>query len=258
VTLEESGSAFTPGSVSIPLTLAGTGTLLNGTASTSGGVATYSKLEVSAAGTGDVLTANLTLTSGAAKQATISANSHPFDVAAGTVATPTITWTTPAAITYGTPLSATQLNATANVPGTFSYVPMAGTVLNAGTQSLSVTFYPSDSAHYAVTTATVNLIVNKAITNTALAGFPVGGNIVSFIVDVTSQGGTFGGNFGVGVTVTTSTGESCTTHTINGFAYCAINFANAASRTATATFAGDNNYAPSVSAPITVTPSLGG
>ena len=33
-------------------------------------------------------------------------------------ATPTITWAAPAGITYGTALSATQLNATASVPGT--------------------------------------------------------------------------------------------------------------------------------------------
>jgi hypothetical protein len=32
-------------------------------------------------------------------------------------ASTTITWTAPADITYGTALSATQLNATANVPG---------------------------------------------------------------------------------------------------------------------------------------------
>ena len=47
-------------------------------------------------------------------------------------ATPTITWATPADITYGTALGATQLNATASVPGTFVYTPAAGTVLNAG------------------------------------------------------------------------------------------------------------------------------
>jgi len=40
-------------------------------------------------------------------------------------ATPTITWSAPAAITFGTPLGATQLNATANVPGTFVYMPAA-------------------------------------------------------------------------------------------------------------------------------------
>ena len=47
-------------------------------------------------------------------------------------ATPVITWPTPADIVYGTALSATQLNATTTVPGTFVYTPAAGTVLNAG------------------------------------------------------------------------------------------------------------------------------
>ena len=41
---------------------------------------------------------------------------------------PTINWPAPAAIVYGTALSAIQLDATANVPGTFSYSPAAGTV----------------------------------------------------------------------------------------------------------------------------------
>jgi len=42
-------------------------------------------------------------------------------------AAPVITWAAPAAITYGTALSATQLDATANTPGTFDYTPGAGT-----------------------------------------------------------------------------------------------------------------------------------
>ena len=46
-------------------------------------------------------------------------------------ATPAITWATPAAITYGTALSATQLNATSTVAGTFTYSPVTGTVLTA-------------------------------------------------------------------------------------------------------------------------------
>ena len=41
---------------------------------------------------------------------------------------PTVTWAKPAAITYGTPLSGTQLDATASVPGTFTYTPAAGTI----------------------------------------------------------------------------------------------------------------------------------
>jgi len=59
--------------------------------------------------------------------------------------TPIITWNNPSAITYGTPLSATQLNATANVAGTFVYTPAAGTILNAGAnQILTVNFTPTD------------------------------------------------------------------------------------------------------------------
>ena len=50
--------------------------------------------------------------------------------------TPTITWPAPAAITYGTALSSTQLNATANLAGTFAYTPTAGTVLTAGSHTL--------------------------------------------------------------------------------------------------------------------------
>ncbi len=77
-------------------------------------------------------------------------------------ATPVVTWATPAAITYGTALSSTQLNATASVPGTFAYAPASGAILSAGTQTLSVTFTPTDATDYATATATVSLVVNKA------------------------------------------------------------------------------------------------
>jgi hypothetical protein len=78
-------------------------------------------------------------------------------------ATPTLTWATPAAITYGTALSATQLNATASTPGTFVYTPAAGTVLATGAHTLSVTFTPTDTTDYTTASATVNLTVNKAV-----------------------------------------------------------------------------------------------
>src|SRR6185312_3068802 len=78
-------------------------------------------------------------------------------------ATPTITWANPADIVYGTVLSATQLNATASVPGTFVYTPAAGIVLNAGAgQTLSVSFTPTDAANYTSATATVSINVLKA------------------------------------------------------------------------------------------------
>ena len=75
---------------------------------------------------------------------------------------PTITWSAPAPITYGTPLSATQLNATANVPGTFTYAPAAGTILAPGSQTLSVTFTPTDTSDYTSATATAMLTVQSA------------------------------------------------------------------------------------------------
>jgi len=79
-----------------------------------------------------------------------------------TQATPVITWASPSSITYGTALSGTQLNATAPVPGTFTYTPALGTILGAGTQTLSVTFTPTDSTDYASASTTVSLTVAKA------------------------------------------------------------------------------------------------
>jgi hypothetical protein len=77
-------------------------------------------------------------------------------------ATPIVSWTTPAAITYGTALSGTQLNATASVPGIFTYTPATGTVLGVATQTLSVTFAPTDAVDYAPVTKTTSLVVNQA------------------------------------------------------------------------------------------------
>jgi len=79
-----------------------------------------------------------------------------------TKGTPTISWPTPAAINYGTALSASQLDATASVPGTFVYTPAAGSIPAIGTDTLSVTFTPEDTADYTSAIATVQLIVNPA------------------------------------------------------------------------------------------------
>ena len=73
-----------------------------------------------------------------------------------------ITWPALASITYGTRLSSVQLNATANVPGTFMYTPGIGIVLGAGTQSLSVTFTPNDTVNYATAEAINSVVVNNA------------------------------------------------------------------------------------------------
>ena len=91
------------------------------------------------------------------------------DVTVTVKTVPDITWSAPANITYGTPLSATQLNATSNVPGTFTYTPPAGTVLAAGTRSLSLSFTPTDTANYLATTAAQSIVVQKA---TPTGGWP--------------------------------------------------------------------------------------
>ena len=61
----------------------------------------------------------------------------------GNTAPVTITWAVPTPISYGTPLGPDQLNAAASVPGSFSYSPAAGTILNAGQQPLTANFTPS-------------------------------------------------------------------------------------------------------------------
>jgi subtilisin-like proprotein convertase family protein len=79
-----------------------------------------------------------------------------------------ITWANPASIVYGPALSSSQLDATANVPGTFFYTPALGAVLPAGSQTLSVTFTPSNTALYNGASATVTLsVLPAALTVTA-------------------------------------------------------------------------------------------
>jgi hypothetical protein len=109
---------------------------------------------------------------GAGKQ-TLKATFTPTDATDYTSATstvtltvnqaaPTINWTAPAAVTYGTALGSSQLNATSSVAGTFAYSPAAGTVLGAGSQTLKTTFTPTDTTDYTTATATAMLTVNQA------------------------------------------------------------------------------------------------
>ena len=75
---------------------------------------------------------------------------------------PLITWPDPAPITFGTLLSSTQLNATADVAGTFDYSPDVDAELNAGNHVLSVTFTPDDQTNFNIVMATADLVVNPA------------------------------------------------------------------------------------------------
>jgi hypothetical protein len=92
--------------------------------------------------------------------AVIDACNSDLETTTVTRATPLISWAKPAPITQGTPLSSTQLNATANVPGTFVYNPPAGTVLPVGNnQPLTVSFTPNDLVDYTKTSKTVHINV---------------------------------------------------------------------------------------------------
>jgi O-glycosyl hydrolase len=116
--------------------------------------------------------------------------------------TPVITWQSPAGVNAGTVLSATQLNATASVAGTFVYTPPAGTVLNtAGSATLSTIFTPTDTADYTTATDSVTLTVaapagtatiDFGTTNQTIRGF--GGSTAWMPQLTTAQASTLYGN----------------------------------------------------------------
>jgi hypothetical protein len=114
--------------------------------------------------------------------------------------TPSISWATPAAVTVGIALSATQLDAVATAPGTttvlsgtYVYSPSAGTVLNTpGTQTLNVTFSPANTQSYTTASASVSLTVNAAVTtptytwqNVRIVG---GGYVTGIVIHPSQQG----------------------------------------------------------------------
>jgi hypothetical protein len=96
---------------------------------------------------------------------TSGVQSEPSGQVAYTVpaADPVISWPNPTNIVFGTPLGTSQLNATANVPGTFAYSPPAGTILSASNaQILSVVFTPQNITNYILATNTVAINVLPA------------------------------------------------------------------------------------------------
>ena len=73
---------------------------------------------------------------------------------------PSITWPTPASINQGVALSTNQLNATATIPGNFTYNPNLGTVLPAGSnQVLTAVFTPFDLGQWSMITVTQRITV---------------------------------------------------------------------------------------------------
>jgi len=164
-------------------------------------------------------------------------------------ATPTMIWTTPAAITYGTALSAIQLNATATgyygntLPGAFAYSPAAGAVLSAGTHDLAVVFVPTDSSNYTSATTSVNLSVNKAsttITGGTSLGTSIFGDSITFAFKAAPRAS------GINPTGTLTIADGTTTlGTImltNGTASYTTSALTAGNHSIVATYNGDSNY----------------
>ncbi len=135
-------------------------TQLNASAGAVPGVFAYSPAAGTVLGAGDSQTLTTTFTPDDLTAYHVTSATVMIDVLK---ADPELDWPTPEAIVFGTPLNATQLNATANIDGTFTYTPAEGTELAAGTHELTVLFEPVDAANYETATRTVTLEVQPAI-----------------------------------------------------------------------------------------------
>ena len=102
-------------------------------------------------------------------------------------ATPVINWSAPAPISSADPLSAVQLNATANVPGTFAFTPAAGTLLTSGKNTLQAFFYPSDSSNYQSVASSVAISVTPKNGSAACYPLYTGALICSAAQDATAS-----------------------------------------------------------------------
>jgi hypothetical protein len=169
--------AFTPAS---PVTYGVSSIALKATGGASGNPVTFTLVSGPATLSGSTLTitgaGTVVVAANQAGNANYSAAAQVTASIVVNPATPTITWSAPAAITYGTTLSSTQLNAVAtgiggtSLAGTFTYSPAAGSTPAGGTDTLSVSFTPTDTTDYtSPVTATTTLTVNQAAQTIAFA-----------------------------------------------------------------------------------------
>ncbi|HEY1497918.1 MAG TPA: choice-of-anchor X domain-containing protein, partial [Candidatus Solibacter sp.] len=110
--------------------------------------------------------------------------------------TPVLTWANPADITFGASLGSAQLNATADVPGSFVYTPAPGTVLPVGNQqTLSVAFTPTSTSYNSASkSVAINVVpvtsggspANVVVTRTLARA---GGQVVATLT-ISNNGGT--------------------------------------------------------------------
>lgn len=99
--------------------------------------------------------------------ATLAPNSANYKSVSSTVtlvvnkAEPAITWATPSDIVYGTYLNETQLNASANTEGSFTYSVASDSLLEGGIHTIYAEF-TSENSNYSNTTASVSIKVTPA------------------------------------------------------------------------------------------------
>jgi hypothetical protein len=142
----------------------------------------------------------------------LNATNYTFAVQNGvltiTRATPVITWSDPASINSTTALSSTQLNAVADVAGSFVYNPAAGAILPVGTQTLSTLFTPADTTDYDTVTALVTIVITPAsnpgagISVSGSTLFIVGGAASSDQIQISPVGASSTGSTGLQVSAT--------------------------------------------------------
>ncbi len=176
--------------------------------------------------------------------------------------TPTLSWSPPSVIVYGTPmgviLTASAMNGTASVPGSYAYTatPSGGTasavtsttVLAPGTYTVAVTFTPTDTTDYQSVSASVSLAVGKAsptVTLVSSQNFVLVTNPVTFTATVSSTVSTPTGsvNFVDGQTLLASVPltQGIATYTTSSLAV--------GGHSITAAYTGDSNFVGIISSP---------
>jgi hypothetical protein len=176
---------------------------------------------------------------------------------------PTLSWSPPSAIAYGTALgailNASALNGTLPVPGSYAYTatPSGGsasvvtstTVLAAGTYTVAVTFAPTNATGYQSVSASVSLIVGKASPTATIVSsqsFVLVTNAVTFTATVSSTVSTPSGsvNFLDGQTLLASVPLT------QGVATCTTSSLAVGGHSITAAYTGDANFVGVISSPL--------
>ena len=193
----------------------------------------------------------------------VDSNSSAFTV----TVVPTINWTQPAGITYGTTLggvlNASAVDGSTPVTGNVTYTatPQGGsasavtdaTVLGAGSYTLAVAFTPTDTINYTSASGSVSLTVAQAAPAEALGSSAtevLARTAVTFTATVSSPAGTpsgsvrfYDGTTLLGSAVTLSQGVA--TYTTSSFA--------AGSHSITAAYGGDSNFSARTSSAVSET-----